>query len=361
MNDTMIDRIYEAAAIPELWPDVIHDMSRQHGFVGGVLITANDANQTGMCSEGIREAFDVFVRDGWAARNERGRRAIARGYQGFGRADDLFTEDEKAKEPVYTELYHRFGLDDSAGTFISCPNGDNVILSFERAKSLGRTPDETLVALDVFRPILGRAALVSGRLDVERAKAQVAALSIFGLPATVTTSNGRALASNAEFDAFSAHASIGAFDRLSLHDKVAGAQLAEVFEGADRIQRLGRSIALRADGQRAAAVLHVLPIRRAARDVFSRAAWLIAITPAGSQAAPDADILGALFDLTPAEARVTKSLLTGRDLKEIANEYGVSIVTVRNQIASIFAKTGATRQSELILMCRARLPKIEHA
>lgn len=67
--------------------------------------------------------------------------------------------------------------------------------------------------------------------------------------------------------------------------------------------------------------------------------------------APSAAILGGLFDLSPAEARVARGLIEGRTVNKVADGYGLNESTVRNQLRLIFAKTGASRQSELVLLC----------
>lgn len=58
--------------------------------------------------------------------------------------------------------------------------------------------------------------------------------------------------------------------------------------------------------------------------------------------------LGALFGLTPVEARLVADLLTDLTPAESGDRRGVAISTVRSQLRSIFAKTGTTRQSELM-------------
>ncbi|GAB2458269.1 hypothetical protein GCM10027082_05900 [Comamonas humi] len=55
-----------------------------------------------------------------------------------------------------------------------------------------------------------------------------------------------------------------------------------------------------------------------------------------------------IFGLSPAEARLLPPLLRGSTPAEIAVEVGVKISTVRSQLSSIFAKTGAARQQDLI-------------
>lgn len=57
-----------------------------------------------------------------------------------------------------------------------------------------------------------------------------------------------------------------------------------------------------------------------------------------------------LYELTPAEARVARIMVNGGSTHEIAEHNHTSVHTVRNQIKSVFAKTGATRQAELTIL-----------
>ena len=54
------------------------------------------------------------------------------------------------------------------------------------------------------------------------------------------------------------------------------------------------------------------------------------------------------FGLTPAEARLSSALVAGRSLADYAREVGLSRNTARNQLATIFEKTGTRRQAELV-------------
>lgn len=54
------------------------------------------------------------------------------------------------------------------------------------------------------------------------------------------------------------------------------------------------------------------------------------------------------FGLSHAEARLLPLLLSGKAPADIASELGVKVSTVRTQLSAIFAKTGATRQQDLI-------------
>ena len=62
----------------------------------------------------------------------------------------------------------------------------------------------------------------------------------------------------------------------------------------------------------------------------------------------DSDVLTAAFNLTPAEARVSRLLGEGMSPKEIAIQLGTQHETVRKQLLSIYRKTATNRQSELM-------------
>jgi DNA-binding CsgD family transcriptional regulator len=95
-------------------------------------------------------------------------------------------------------------------------------------------------------------------------------------------------------------------------------------------------------------VLHLLPIRRLAHDIFARTTALVVATPLTPASIPQADLLGGLFDLSPAEDRVARALMGGMSLQDCARTFGVAQDTVRKQLKSIFAKTATSRQTELL-------------
>lgn len=61
--------------------------------------------------------------------------------------------------------------------------------------------------------------------------------------------------------------------------------------------------------------------------------------------------LRAVFGLTPAEARLAAKVATGTKLEAITDEAGIAKETGRNQLKSIFAKTGVHTQAELVALC----------
>lgn len=69
--------------------------------------------------------------------------------------------------------------------------------------------------------------------------------------------------------------------------------------------------------------------------------------------------LARLFRLTDAEHQVAAQLINGADTRRIAEQYGKSPHTVRTQLKSIFAKTGARSQLELVRLAFKADPPIE--
>lgn len=68
------------------------------------------------------------------------------------------------------------------------------------------------------------------------------------------------------------------------------------------------------------------------------------------RAAVSSHVVAQLFGLTPAEATLAAQISQGATLDEAAQQLGVRRNTARSQLQSIFQKTGANRQSELVRM-----------
>jgi DNA-binding CsgD family transcriptional regulator len=65
---------------------------------------------------------------------------------------------------------------------------------------------------------------------------------------------------------------------------------------------------------------------------------------------PEAPVLRQIFGFTGAEASVAIAVSSGRDVDEIARMRRVSPGTLRNQLKTVFAKTGVRRQAELVAL-----------
>lgn len=357
---SIIDEIYEAAVVPERWPRLLSRLSSTVGGDGGLLFTASAERSAWTVSPEIEPLMDEFFRDGWAAINPRPQRLGAANYPGFVRDNDSFTPDELDNDPVYRDFYRQRGLGWATGTMLNVPSGDSIVFSFERAYAKGPVEIRTVEFFDGLRPHLARASLLSSRLGLQRAQAMAAALETVGLPAAVLRERGRLFAANPSFEQLMPDVVQDRRERLALVDRDAD----QLLEGACARLRLldadlgPQSIPLTARQERPAMVFHLLPIRRAANDVFVRATAVLVVTAVDRARVPNAEVLQALFDLTPAEARVARGIGEGRSLGAMAAELKISQDTLRKQLKAVFGKTGLRRQGELAaLLAGATLPR----
>ena len=66
--------------------------------------------------------------------------------------------------------------------------------------------------------------------------------------------------------------------------------------------------------------------------------------------APPVELVQSLFDLTPAEARVARSLAAGKTVADIASAGGVSRNTIVEHLGRVMEKTGCHRQAEVVAL-----------
>lgn len=349
-QDSLIADIYEAAAIPELWPELLGKLSALVEGAGGLLFTTSPDHTRWTASDEIRPMLEDFVNDGWAALNQRPRRIAELNYAGFIHEPDVFTLEELDRDPVYTEFFRKRGLGWAAGTLISVPNGDSVIFSFERAYAKGPYERATIDWFDRLRPHLARAALLSTRLGLARVRAMTDALASVGLPAAVLRNGGGLLAANAAFEKLIPTTIQDRSPRIALADANADELLFTAISArpAPANRKVTTSIPMPATDDRPPLIFHLVPIEGNARDIFSSARSLLIVTPVDRVAVPSATVLQGLFDLTPAEARVAHHIVGAETIEAAAEAIGVSRETIRSQLKSILAKTGVSRQQELI-------------
>ena len=71
MADDLIDSIYEAAAVPTLWPEVLHALSTRVNGSGGVLFGVREGYVRAIASPTQADAIRSFMTDGWSERDPR--------------------------------------------------------------------------------------------------------------------------------------------------------------------------------------------------------------------------------------------------------------------------------------------------
>ena len=342
----LIERIYEAAALPERWPDVLSTLGRMCGSAGGLFFTSSQSNFSWTAAPEVTWLIEDYIAEGWIVDNVRGAPMIAELHPGFRTDADFRSAEERAALPVYRDFLIPRGVDAAAGSVFQGVHDDAIVLTLEHFGSHEQAA-AALPFLDRLRPALGRALSLTSSLSRGRAADAVSALNLAGVAAAVVSEDGRLRAAN---ERFTTRMGDRIIDRTSglrfadrfLQDRYAGA-LAAIGVGA-----VLRSVAVPATAEHAAVVFHLLPLKRGARDVFGWDGVLLLLAEGANASVPGADLLRMLFDLTPAEARLTRLLVEGRTAAEAAALIGVTEATARTHLRRVFTKTGVRRQTELV-------------
>ncbi|WP_442581903.1 helix-turn-helix transcriptional regulator [Mesorhizobium sp. ASY16-5R] len=353
-QDGLADRIYEASVLPEFWPGVLRDFAQIADSLEAVMVAANGDSFKWIGSSAFAEklAEEHYRYEG--ARKRSGR-LLAAQRAGFMTDRDVFSEAEILSEPLFAEYLIPAGFGRGIATAIQVPTGDTIIFHGEGDFRDGVYGADVVQRLDDLRPHLARSALISARLAFERARTAVETLSGIGLAACAISQSGVVVVANRDFDTESAFWTTRGAERIALYDRRADRQLYDAL-GAIATGQGVRSLPLVATSGAAPAVLHVVPIRRAAHDLFSRSAAILVLTKASSSPTQATSLLQVLFDLSATEADVAARIAAGRTAEHIALSDGKSVDTVRNQIKSVLRKTGCSRQLDLARLLAQLIP-----
>jgi len=353
----LVDRIYECAFVPDLWPQILAELAQLGGALSGWLYISNgSAVHWSASSQEARADLRPLIESGQFTRLERLNRLLRAKQTGFVPDHTLYSSlEEMRNDPAYRDLLYPRGMGWASGLAMVLPTGDDMVIGLERAYDQGPATPAVIESLNAVHPHLARASFVAARMQLERARAATQALALLGIPALVFAKNGKILAANQLIETLSGFIGWRAKDQIVLRDACADALLRDAIATADQDDTPGvRSFPVRNAGS--AMIAHVVPIRGSARDVFSRCSAMLMLTPVTRPEAPSVELIRSLFDLTPAEARVARGLAAGQTVKVMAAESGTSTNTVHTHVNAVLAKTGYSRQSDVVALLNGLRP-----
>ncbi len=349
LASTLIGTIYEAGAFPDRWPAALEALGLAFGARGGNLIRSTVSTIELQSSPGIAEVTREFEREGWNEHNSRVGRLLGRaGHAGFLTDSHLHSAEELATLPMYTEFLNPRGAAAGAATVMQGARDDALIVAVEGFRDHPASR-EAVPLLDALRPHIARATVLSSEVHASHTATLVDAFNTVGSAIGLLDRRGKLLAASTRFANYLDGVMSDADTRLRMRDAQTDARFAAALGQIER-DKTGVSIAVRDSDKIGAAVLHLIPARREARELFSRVAIFAVIARPDNQHLPAADIIAALFDLTPAEARVARGIAHGLSPIQISRQSSVSPETVRSQLKRVYAKTSTNRQSELSLL-----------
>ena len=358
MSD-LVHLIYEAAFVPERWNRVLQEANDLSASASAqVFFFSDNSPPRGITLNNLRPLFDDFVKGDFSTFCASVQKMQSVQPATFVRVDDFLTPEEIERDPARVML-RRFGIGAHLCTAIPMPTGELAMFTFQKWIKDGDYEQDAIDKLDALRPHLERAILIASRLRMERAEATISALDLMGLPAAVLSSSGRVMAANSQLQRMDATFLPVAFGGLAIADRDANRLFQEAVTRMNRTGVAVGSIPVPAIGGDAAFVIRLLPLRRRARDISGGADILVLATQLTPGApAPSASLLNALFDLTPAEARLATDLAGGLTLAESAAKHSVTVKSARTYLERIFHKTDTHRQSQLVAMLKDVQPHV---
>lgn len=380
--DSLIEDIYDAVTFPERWGGILERLCALSDATHGLLFTTashHDSRADALWARHNitdRQLVDYTThfrhRDVWA------NAAAARGLLsrcGVRRGEELVSDAVLRRSAFFNELLRGHGMGRLCALALS--DGGELapvqpVLSLYRPADAAPFPDETVRLLQGCAPHLQRAIRLRVRLwrrqDGREEEVLWSGRMIDRLPMGVALLDaaGRILCLNR-----AGQAMVDARDGLRLQQgrlqaeqgaearRLAHALEAAVSAGARTAAvRRGEAADLRVSrpSGRAPYLLTVLPLSPEAAVPFgdagggdgARIRAVVYIVDPAAVAPGLCARLGGLFGLTPVEAALVADLLADLTPAEIGDRRGVAISTVRSQLRSIFAKTGTSRQSELM-------------
>ena len=350
----LVDRIYEAAMIPETWPDVLDRIAHSVDAAGGLLAVRNrDTWTQWRVSAPLAEAVGRYLASEASAESQSTPRLLAADHAGFVADHELFEREEYLADPFMVLCGTPIGCDHAAATAIGSPDRDVAVFQVQRIAGADRFTPGDIALLDRLRPHLARAVWLSTQLRMAKLRAAADALELIGMSAAFLDPAGRVVVANATMERRDPDVVWLPGDRITFADRGTSKVFADAVSAFGKTAAFARSFPVCRDGEYRSRMAHLVPVTRDARDLFSRGFALLAITNAQPSAERDGDLVRAMFDLTAAEARVAIALLDGADTATIARRHAVSRETVRSQAKSVFAKAGCHRHVEFMSRFRS--------
>ncbi|MEJ0047304.1 MAG: helix-turn-helix transcriptional regulator [Rhodospirillales bacterium] len=354
MDPHLIDQIYECAFLPEQWPALLDRLARLADARGGQIFVARPNVGPILrwsASPAFQDDMAAYVEGRWA-RCDRRRELIAAGrHAGFVTEHDIFPEGGLETDAAYTGFYRPRGLGWCAFTSVTLPTTDWFVVSVERNFTRGPVEPEIVQQLDAVRPHIARSALLSARLNLERARAISETLALIGLPSLVFDQRGKVLAANQLIEALTEHVRWRTRDRVCLTDRAADGLFQDAIAAIDiETTASVRSFAVRDGAATATLVAHIIPVRGSAPGsvcpLRRRARSDTGRRPASAPRRAGTVVIRPDACRSP----LARSLAAGDTLGEIATVGSVSRNTVRTHLRGVLEKTGCRRQAEVVAL-----------
>lgn len=347
-------RLGDAVLNPLVWPELMEGICQAADAKGAAMLQSDVRTEDIPRTEAVSEFFDNYFHHKLHVADVRAARGVPllqAGADVVTDADLFRSEAEMLRDPLYANLAG-YGLKWFAA--IGFKAGPALWgLTIQRTPKQGMFERDEVNALSQLSRSLTEAATLSTAVGRAAILSVTNALDLVQRPALAIDRHGGLLGLNRRMEAYVGGEILVRNNRLVLHGSRANSELSEVI---DRLKETSDLQACRLDPiivrreSKQPLVLKALPVPPAARSPFLGARAVLVLNDLEGTATVNPDMLGKVFELTPAQANLAGKLATGSSMETAAAELGVTVETARSHLKAIFNRTGTHRQGELVAL-----------
>jgi DNA-binding CsgD family transcriptional regulator len=352
--ESLIDYAYKAALHEELWPAFLEKFSDALGGRNAALLLhslASGRNRTVACVRTDPDLLRLY-NDHYYAYNPWTRKGCAELPARIVGVGEIYCpEQELERTKFYNEWLRPQGLKHSIAGLVTASGEDVVMCSALRTAESGAFGSEEIAFCDALLPHVGAAVSTRERVRgvYQAGRAALEVLYHLAQPCLLVDRNARVLFVN-----LAGEQMVTQSESLRLAGGILTGTTAQatselhrlVAHAAGQCPVAGQVAITAASGARTLIFVDPVPASEflAAGTGGCAAVWV----NDGRIRVSRLRRIQSMFGLTSAEAALAAELASGSTLAEIADNRHLSRHTVRNQLKSVFAKTGARSQSDLV-------------
>lgn len=364
--ERVLDAIYDAAALPELWAKALDEIARCFNCSIATLIERNVKTSHGHgVAIGVDEASQLEFFSVWGNRNPFVQALRLKNPSAIDTDRTIIPKDVLLMSDYYNGFMQQRDMHSLLRFTLQKTEDIHQSLSIMGPRSLGDFETAQVDRARLLLPHLKRAGKVTQHLTIATSLMQIVSDAVENHMDGIVILNrsGEIITANRTARAIAASA-----DSLSLR----GNQISALHPSANlNLQRLiAASTGKNKNISQARGDVIRLPRSGGGRDYF------VAITPLPSAQqllekhspvacvfirdpeitpSQSADTLKKLFRLTPMETRIVECLTIGKTPEQTAMSLQIGLSTARSHIASIYRKTDVSKQTELLRLL-SRIP-----
>jgi DNA-binding CsgD family transcriptional regulator len=358
----LIGQVYDTALDDRLWPTFAPEIAAVFDATSASVFTRN-LRHGAVDLLSMTANFDSLALQSYASHYAQHDVWVARA--GAIGPSKVFTSKDLVEDRTFelTEIYNDYckpsgNIFYMVGSFVPIANDEIGVIGVHRPRALGPFEEDSKALVETFLPHLQRAMQLRRRL-AEQEIAKGVTFDVLDRSATAALVVGRdtrILYANREAERLlQSGADLAAIGgRLALRRRAPADRLTALVRGAvDTAASAGTApggaMAIERDDHLPLTVL-VAPFRPACDGLGAALPAAIVFVRDPERPTAISSLLQGLFGLTAAEASIAAMLSEGGSIDEIAARQRITRNTARVHFKSIFAKTGTSRQAQLVAL-----------